>query len=215
MRPKRAKSYPFLVLLFTIVAVISWSLYCKNYWAKDTVHISEFPKVIENWSSEELPISKDDRDMLETNNVFLRSYTNSKNQTRVYLFIVYSQNNRKVSHPPEVCYTGAGVTIVDRAKDAIYLDSTRQAGVEANSLTLEKGEERHLVYYWFKVGDSFTTSYWKQQFLIAVKSFLGQPASSALIRVSAPVTGDDNLKAANQIKEFGRLIIPKLERYLP
>jgi len=214
MKPKHFdKTYIFLLLMFLMIGAVSWNLYFKVYRQEDTVSIHEFPKEIEGWTSTELPVTDDERAILETDNVFVRRYTNSIGK-EVYLFIVYSQNNRKVSHPPEVCYLGSGAAVTSSVHDSIV--SARDAlEIKTNKLTVEKGKFRQILFYWFKVGDSFTSNYWKQQGLIALKSFLGQPASSALIRISATVKASDTVEATDQIKEFGRLIIPHLSTYLP
>ena len=74
---------------------------------------------------------------------------------------------------------------------------------------------RHYSFYWFKVVDSFTASYWKQQGLIAMKTLSGKPASSALIRVSSTIKGKDEAMSIADMKEFSRLIIPHIQKYMP
>ena len=206
--------YLFIILIFVVAGALSWNLYFKVYRQQDTVDIHRFPKMIEGWVSEELPVSDDAKAILETDNVFVRRYTEEASGKEAYLFIVYSQNNRKVSHPPEVCYTGSGAAILSSVHDSF---SSRLTGekIDVNRLTVEKGKYTQVFFYWFKVGDSFTPNYWKQQGLIALKSFLGKPASSALIRISVTVADDDEDKAAGRIKEFGRMILPYLPQYLP
>ena len=209
----RDKNFILIVALFFISALLSWDLYFKKYIQKDTVDIKNFPTTIQSWKSEDLFISEADYAMLETRNVFVRRYTNPEGQ-EVYLFIVYSQNNRKVSHPPEICYTGGGVTILDQSLDSVTVPSLNLL-LEINKLLLEKGATKQIAFYWFKVGNAFTTSYWKQQLLIAIKTLLGRPASSALIRVSVTVADSNEAKAVQEAREFTDLIIPDILRYLP
>ena len=197
-----------------VSAVISWQLYFKVYSQKDTVSIHTFPKGIAGWTAQELPISDKDKAILETDNVFTRRYTNAQKK-EIYLFIVYSQNNRKVSHPPEVCYTGSGATILSNAYDS-FDSGTSLGDIRVNRVTVEQGRERQIFFYWFKVGDAFTPNYWKQQGLIALKSFLGQPSSSALIRISIPAQKEgDDMIATQELKDFGRIILPYIQKHLP
>jgi len=206
-------SYWFICALFLTVGTLSWKVYFKSYVQKDNTSIHHFPKVIGGWASEDLPISDDEKALLETDNVFVRRYTNS-NDEEVFLFIVYSENNRKVSHPPEICYTGGGATILSSVSDSIPSDS-QDLSIDVRRLKIERGRIIQIFAYWFKVGDSFTSNYWKQQSLIAFKSFLGQPASSALIRISSTVKNNSDANATILIKKFGKLIIPHLKTYLP
>lgn len=207
------KSFLWIVLLFIISGLISWNLYFKKYLQKDSVDIASFPKEIDTWKSVDLPISELDYAILETRNVFVRRYTNTQGK-EVYLFIVYSQNNRKVSHPPEVCYTGSGVSILEHSLDSIVVPDSNVV-LSVNKLLLEKYKDKQVAFYWFKVGNAFTGSYWKQQILIAFKTLFGKPASSALLRVSVTVRRNDEAQAVKEAKEFTALITPDLFKYLP
>ena len=175
--------------------------------------INTFPAVIESWTSENIPISEYDLAILETRNAFIRKYTSPEGKS-IFLFIVYSQNNRKVSHPPEICYTGSGATIVSSAHDSIPA-SGAILSIQVNKLAVEKGPQKQVVFYWFKVGDTMTSNYWKQQSLIAIKSFTGEPASSALIRISMDADNENISPVTQDLKEFGQHILPYLFSYLP
>ena len=70
------RNYTFILILFIVSAAISWQLYFKVYSQKDTVSIHSFPKDIREWTAEELPITKQEKAILETDNVFARRYTN-------------------------------------------------------------------------------------------------------------------------------------------
>lgn len=214
MKRKLNKSDVFIGVIFILVACVSWLLYFKTYNQKDTVSIHTFPQTIGEWTATELPISDDDKAILETDNVFVRRYTNPKGR-EIYLFVVYSQNNRKVSHPPEICYTGSGAVILSNLHDS-FEPGEENRKINVNRLTLELGNERQVLFYWFKVGDTFTANYWKQQGLIALKSLLGKPSSSALIRISTSSLKEvDDEAAAKDLKDFGRIIFPGLKKHLP
>jgi len=205
--------YWFILALFLAVGTLSWRVYFKSYVQEDNLSIHHFPKVIGNWVSENLPITDDEKAILETDNVFVRRYTNASDE-EVFLFIVYSENNRKVSHPPEICYTGGGAMILSSVSDSIPTDF-KDLSIDVRRLKIERGRTMQIFAYWFKVGDSFTSNYWKQQGLIAYKSLLGQPASSALIRISSTVKNNSDADATRRIKKFGKLIVPHLKLYLP
>lgn len=214
MKTKPDKSYITIIILFAITAIISWQLYFKVYSQKDTVSIHTFPKDIAGWTAEELPITEREKAVLETDNVFARRYANARKE-EICLFIVYSQNNRKVSHPPEVCYTGSGATILSNVHDSLEVDAPLNE-INVNRVAIEQGRSRQIFFYWFKVGDTFTPNYWKQQGLIALKSFLGQPSSSALIRISTDSENErDDENAARRLKDFGPIILPYIQKHLP
>ncbi len=207
------KDFRIIFILFLISGILSWHLYFKEYRQADTVDIAKFPKTIDGWTAEDLPLTEDEYAILETRNVVARKYTNLEKKV-VYLLLVYSQHNRKVSHPPEVCYMGSGISIVDNSHETIQVDS-QNLKIHANRLLLESKGTKQFTFYWFKVGDTFTSNYWKQQLLIAVKTILGQPHSSALVRISADVEDNNEAEAISQIKNFTRLILKDVVRYLP
>ncbi|MFT5387101.1 MAG: EpsI family protein, partial [Candidatus Omnitrophota bacterium] len=179
----------YLLLVFT--GFVSWKFYFQTYVMKDTVDIHQFPATLGEWTSEELTITEEEYKILETRNVFARKYL-TKTGKAVVLYIIYSQNNRKVSHPPELCYTGGGISILEKQYEPIKLPD---GVLDVTKMLMEQREVQQYVYYWFKVGSSFTPNYWKQQAIIATKSLLGQPASSALVRVSAYIVEGDAVKA--------------------
>lgn len=207
------RSFIVIVVLLLLAAAVTWQLYFKEYHQADTVSIHIFPNEIAGWTAKEIPISDGDYAILETRNAFVRRYTNPAGQF-VDLFIIYSQNNRKVSHPPEICYTGSGATILSSVTQMIPLQVPAMT-IRANKLTVEQRNNQQFMYYWFKVGDTFTSNYWQQQMLIALKTVTGKPASSALIRLSSDINPDYPQKNAALIEDFTRAITPLLFKYLP
>lgn len=203
-----------ILLILIVSAFVSMSLFLKQNLQKDTVDIAQFPTTIGSWTSVDLEISADEFAILETTNAFARKYTNSVDNAEVYLYIVYSQFNRKVAHPPEICYTGSGLTILENKADPIKV-SFKDLTIKANRLKLTKPGFTHMAFYWFKVGDKFIGNYWQQQMLIVLNTLLGRQVSSALVRVSADVVNGDEAKAIQNVKVLTNELIPHLFNYLP
>lgn len=200
------------VLLITII--LSWNFYFQTAIQRDDVDIGNFPKTFGAWVSEDLPIPSEDLAMLETTNAFVRRYTNKTDGAEVYLFLVYSQHNRKVAHPPEICYLGSGVSIIENVHDPIKVEY-KSLTIPTNRLKLLRQRFEHLSFYWFKIGERFTANYWDQQILTAFNAVRGAKAGSALIRVSADVINGDQEKAVKDIKAFTNVMTPALFQYLP
>ncbi len=207
------KKFIIIIILLVMSSVASWRLYFKIYRQADTVNIHKFPKELNGWVSRDLTITEREYELLETRNVFAREYTSESGST-VFFFAVYSENNRKVSHPPEICYAGGGVTVIDSIDEYVTFDD-RNMVLKSNRILLQQGSLEQVAYYWFKVGDTFTSSYWKQQVFIALRTLFARPSSSALIRVSATVKDGDYAKTDVEIKKFIEQIIDPLQIYLP
>ena len=205
--------YIFIVILLLVAAVGSWQFSFRDFIQHDTVNIHEFPLEIGEWKGEEIPISERDLAILETKNAFTRRYTHSSGK-EVILFIVYSQTNRKAMHPPEICYSGGGITILSNDV-RVLTDKERGLHLETKRMFVEKGTYQQIANYWFKVGNTMTAKYLRQQILVAVKMCLRQPAGSALVRVSCDVKGNQVAEADATIQDFALTILPILSQYLP
>jgi EpsI family protein len=199
-----------LFILAVITIAVSWKFYFQEYIQKDTVDIRGFPMEINGWKGEEIPISENDYAILETHNVFARNYTSPSGQT-VMLYIAYSQTNRKVVHPPEICYVGGGNLILSKNVDTVRVG---KKNLDVNKLYLEQGDLDQMLYYWFKAGPFFTASYVQQQINTVFNTLRGRKDGSALIRISA-VVKDKNTKAAERdIQAFIHAILPSTHQYI-
>lgn len=207
------RNYFSIIFLLTITVVVSWGLYFLNYPQPDIINIKNFPQAIDNWTSQELPIDKADLSVLETKNAFLRRYTNAQGE-HVYLYIAYSQSNPKATNPLEVCYRQSGISIIEKGKGFLKIDPLNLP-ILTNWLLLDDNQNQQIAYYWFKVGDTYTRSYWKQQALAAFNNLFGKRSSSALIRISADIVDGHQNKAVELVDEFASLIGPQLSYYLP
>lgn len=205
------KKFTVICLLLLITSFCSLGLCFRDFTQKDTIDIKSFPRNIGSWYAEELPLTQRQLEILGTGNVFVRKYKNLNGQ-QVYLYIVYSQSNRKVSHPPEICYAGEGISILEKTRDTIPVD--KNLTLQANRLQIEINQLQQMSFYLFKVGNEFTPSYGKQQILVALNTALGRKTGSALIRISADID-QDKQASIKSIKEFTRMITPQLVQYLP
>jgi EpsI family protein len=205
----------FMVMAFCLVIAGLFSLYFyfKDLQQTDTVYVKNFPRTVGGWVSEEIPLSKGDLALLETDNAFFRIYRNP-NGEKVYLYIIYSQNNDKITHLPEVCYRGKGVSFLAETQDFIPVNY-QHLTISTNRLLLQSGKLYQISFYWFKAGDHFTSDYWKEKIFIALNTLSGQRRGNALIRISADVNKSDKETAIKEIKEFTNLITPQLFKYLP
>lgn len=169
-----------LAILITTLA-ISVPAYFIVPTAKEEALVSKFPMQVGAWSGKDLPVEERAYEILETKNLILREYANK--DKKVYLYIIYSQDNRKVSHPPEVCFEGSGITIIKKEKIPMELVGGQK--IYANKLSVEKAGVNNTVVYWYKTGRYYMDNYLKQQMRAALSRFQFKHTSSAMIRVSA------------------------------
>lgn len=203
------KNFFIVVMILGMVSIFGFNSYLPaRFDSVLKIKVADFPKTIGVWISTDIPLSERDYQILETRNLFVRDYKNHKGDS-VYFYLVYSEDNRKVSHPPEVCYMGSGVSIVD--KSPVQMTNS----IKATKMVVEKADSRQLVVYWYKAGNLYTDKYLKQQIKIVTDRMFGRRTSGALIRLSTYIKNNDPEATLNLIKSFCAQVVPLLERYIP
>jgi len=166
----------------------------------------------DEWVSYVLDFDAETLVVLETEAAILRRYVCTSDNV-VDFCLVFSKDNRKGTHPPDLCLEGGGLNII--AKNRILI-----AGIpgwkklSCRELVTRSGTTQTYYLYTYKCGHSYTDSFWRQQAMIFLNGLLNRNASGALIRVSTTVdTGVDD--ARNKVIKFLRMGIPYLDRTLP
>lgn len=194
--------------LFTFAAIMSaMGLYPTRY-DRDVLKAEALPMVLDTWIGREVPVEDYVKQILETEDVIQRNYISRlSGPFPVQLAVVYSPDNRRVAHPPEVCYTGAGWETSEKRE-------VRHEGLPPMiRLVLSHAGQKDLVLYCYKAGDQITASYARQQWNIITNMLLRRSTSSALIRFSTPIQVDASTAEA-RVVEFARLMMPEIETTL-
>jgi EpsI family protein len=145
------------------------------------------------WTSTAMQFSDAELEILETRDYMYRTYTDGRG-TPVDLCVIFSEDNRKGTHPPEVCLEGSGWRIVQR------LD--RQTAVAGTALSLRElvtvggGGQYEYFAYFYKCGDTFTPSFYRQQMQIVWNGLTRRNASGALVRYSTAMAGPMDVSGA-------------------
>ncbi len=201
------KQFAVILGILLVTLAVSVPAYLFVPAPKETVKVADFPLTIAGWSGKDLPVDERAFEILETHNLILREYNRGKET--VYLYVIYSQDNRKVSHPPEVCFEGSGITIVNKEKTPLELFDGKK--ISANELRVEKDGVVNLVLYWYKAGSFYTDNYLKQQAKIALGRLTFKTTSNAMIRISTEVSQDNPGQALASLRSF----LKDASRYFP
>ncbi|MCB1195895.1 hypothetical protein KDK77_06900, partial [bacterium] len=92
-----------IIFLLISTAVIWFGFYYNvTFYGK---HFAQnIPKTIDGMNSREIIMDQHTLDILETEDVLFREYRrHGEFENPLYLCIIFSENNRKVAHPPELC----------------------------------------------------------------------------------------------------------------
>ncbi|MFH1245357.1 MAG: exosortase C-terminal domain/associated protein EpsI [Candidatus Omnitrophota bacterium] len=184
---KNTLGFIIVIVMLIVSALFSLNLFFQQRNAHDTLDVRQFPYAIGQWQGKDLPVSEKEYDILETRNLIVREYTNPQGE-KISLFIIYSETNRCVFHPPEVCFIGSGVKIADKDRTEI---PRAQGKICVNKMSAEKNDRKDLVLYCYKAGKLYTENFYLQQTVFALHQLLGKRISGASIRVAMEVKEEE------------------------
>ncbi len=204
------KNLTFIIAAVVLIAVAVVVNIPPKFDASQEAQMSKFPMKFGDWESTDIPLKESDYAILETRNLIMRDYKNLARGESVNLYIIYSSDNRKALHPPEICYTGGGAgTILE--KGVVALDS----GFKVNKFIIENQSFAQMVVYWFKSGELSTYSYIKQQLKTMLDRLMQKKTAGAMIRISTAIDPKNPEKGINLIKSFAKDILPLTNKYVP
>lgn len=144
--------------------------------------LAGLPKNLGDWSGEDTRLEEKVYEILETRNVLSRTYQNPQGE-EVHLLIVGSHHDRRVAHPPEVCYLGSHFEIVRESSRELHLGERTLPVKTFVAKNKREPNASHHVLYLYKVGDRWTTNYYEQQLKFAFDRLRQKRSQVLLIRL--------------------------------
>ncbi len=119
--------------------------------------LARLPYQLGDWLGQESPLDEDVVRATDTDAHVSRTYSRQKPPGSVWLYVAYGVNARDLMpHRPEVCYTGAGWTLVDRRSMELALDAGTK--LPCNVLQFSRGtlrKERVVVLDYYVVDEQY------------------------------------------------------------
>ena len=200
------KSYIAVVVLLSLTSLVSLNLFFRQRAEHDLLDIRTFPHTVGEWKGQDLEITEREYEILETRNLISREYVNPSGG-KLFLFVIYSETNRAVFHPPEVCLIGSGINITDKRSERIDSD---KSSFFVNKLYTEKGDYRGIALYCYRAGKLYTDNFYLQQIHFAFNQLLGKHRGGATIRVTMSIGKDEEATLA-MLKSFMKETIKIME----
>lgn len=198
--------YIAVVLILLFACIFSLKLFLRQRVERDLLNINTFPYEFDDWKSTDIELSEREYEILETHNILVREYKNSKEE-KIMLFIIYSETNRSVIHPPEICLMGSRINITDKKKEYMEFKDKK---FWTNKIYTEKKNQKQLMLYSYKAGNFYTDNYYLQQVYFAYNQLFREQKGIATVRVSMLI--NDNEEAAfNSLKNFMKKTIDIME----
>ena len=193
------------MVLLLAVGIVAFRFYEIQRKERDLRDIRQIPMAFGEWKAKEISVKEHDYEILETHNLVLRDYQNKKGES-VHLFMIYSETNRRICHPPVVCLIGSGVDVTKTSKESLSLAGRT---FTVNRLVGRGVKTQQLVLYWYMLGKEFTDDYLTQQFRWVMRQAAGKGIGGAMIRVNTTISGSEE-EALERAKRFIRDLLPIL-----
>ena len=178
--------------------------------------LGSFPRTLGDWTSSDVPISQEVRDILGPGDFLLRDYQDPAGGADVALFIAYfpSQRSGDAIHSPKNCLPGAGWVPV--RSDRISVAVPGHAPFMANRYLIAKGENRQLVLYWYLAHDRAVASEYAAKFYLVADSIRERRSDGSLIRVTTGLANNESLESAQQrLLILAGDVVPLVSSYVP
>lgn len=198
------RSFIAALVMFSVLALFPLAM-PTSFSIDQTLdpRFTTIPYQIGSWTGKDLELDQKTYEILETKNILSRLYQNSKQET-VHLLLVGSNKDRRVAHPPEVCYTSSHFDLVN-SKTGEFEVSGQQLPVK-QFMAVDQNDPRHQehVLYFYQVGSRFTANYYAQQLQFAVSALTKQESQILLIRLSG--------STEEPFEEFLAQILPHIDK---
>ncbi len=203
------------VLAATAALSVYWSVYA---WGVETNQLKTgaVPETITVdgavFVSEDHDLDERSLIILEYPDYLFRTYTDPGTGQSVDLLIVFSANNRKGTHPPEVCIEGGGHIVTEKSLVRMVLPGT--GDVALRELLTQRATAIGCFLYTYKCGSRYTPSFVAQQFWIFVNGLTAQDTSGALIRLSVSSNPQNVEPSRTLALQAAKVLLPHIDQGL-
>jgi len=224
-----------------VTAIVTFGAFSKGVYS-DKLYTADIPLIIGNWYGREIEIDEHTYELLETRDTIMREYTNDLGD-KVVLVVVYSRENVRVVHAPDICLPGGGFSICEKATEVVPFSSDnnphwqlaasatpllrgtqptgsklpvpQQLAAVFNNYTVGDGNQKQPVFFLYKSGTKLTPNPLRMEFDFFINKALRRPHSAALIRLSTYAVNGNLENATRKTKQFAAEAMPVLLNYLP
>lgn len=206
------------LLILSVQCALTYGLSRKEY-RPSPPPLQLFPRSIAEWNrSYDLAIEPAVVEMLGPDDILSRNYAGAEPSNALNLFIAYYKTQHRVrnAHDPKVCLPGSGwepqESKVIRVPDS---GSGESNSFPVNYYRIKKGDDEAVVLYWFQTHEAAVTQTEGLRIRRVFDSVLAQRSDMALVRVVAPVEGEDVRTADERAIRFAQLSQRYVEQYFP
>jgi len=201
-----------LIVVLLAVGGFAWSLQLQPTLEIDASALATLPSRIDTYDGHDIPLESTVESVLRADFNLQRAYTSAGSVVWLYIGYYGTARGGRPEHTPRGCYTGAGWGI----ESARSLRVVPNGELRVNEYLVERSGERRLVHFWYRSAQrTGMLGGWDQN----LDRFMGRlsdgRADGALIRISTPLNGDDEIGARGRLLGFASALDPLLAERWP
>ncbi len=176
-----------------------------------------FPARIQKWEMvQNIPVEQEILDQLKADDTMNRYYAEPESRIGLNVFVAYFKTQRtgQSPHSPKNCLPGSGWEPEATGFLEIPVEGQPQP-VKINRYVVSHGDERSVVLYWYQSQRRVIASEFSAKLWLVMDSINYHRSDTALVRVTAPVTRNDEASATSLAVSFVQSLFPVLKNYLP
>ena len=208
---------PFAIIVTILLAVQAFGSFAidrRKENAPTASALKDFPNSIAGWETrKDYPMEEEVQKVLKATDYLVRDYVKDNSMANLYIAYFKSQKTGVAPHSPKNCLPGNGW--VEESSDRISVDVPGFAPVDANRYTVQKGEIRSVVLYWYQSRQRTIASEYKAKLFVVADAIRLNRTDTSLVRVITQVVGGNTLRANEDALQFTRDVYPTLVKQLP
>ena len=202
-------------IVLAVAAVTSYVLPERVEARPQRAWFVDFPSTLDEWKGRQGKIDAMYLDVLKVDDYLMEDFTNGTDLVNLYVAYYASQRQGESVHSPRSCIPGGGWRITSFGQ--VVVPGARSAeGMPANRAIIELGDQRQLVYYWFKQRDRVLTNEYSVKWYIFADALTRQRTDGALVRLVTPLRPGEDVRVADaRLNAFAASVQREMPRFLP
>ena len=177
----------------------------------ERVDFVAYPNALNGWQGRTRILESIVLDALKLDDYLHMDYVNERGEA-INLYVAYygSQRSGAAAHSPRTCLPGSGWRIISHTQVDIG------NGISTNRFIIAVGEQRQLVYYWFKQRDRIVTNEYLVKWYLLWDALTRNRTDGALVRLTTVLQPGEDAEAGDaRLRALAEVAVPHLAQHIP